>query len=137
MSGVKPVYPEASNESVKETTSPVVVARKSAAVPLNKAHQAQQAQQPPQAPIDPNSENIDNAQVKTEDLIGVLANEAISQLSKQIKLPAGKFCFCLLAFAPPSAAGCPRVAKFWTSFEFQGAHPTKCSYMVGGYLVQI
>ena len=92
MSGVKPVYPEANSESVKEATSPVVVARKSAAVPLNKAHQQPQ---PPQAQIDQNSENVDNAQVKTEDLIGVLANEAISQLSKQIKLPAGNFCLHL------------------------------------------
>ena len=68
--------------------SPVVVARKSAAVPLNKP---QQQPQPPHPQIDQNSENIDNTQVKTEDLIGVLANEAISQLSKQIKLPAGIF----------------------------------------------
>ena len=30
-----------------------------------------------------------------------------------------------------------RVAEFWTIFEFQGAHPTTCSPMVGRYLVQI
>ena len=95
LSGVKPVYPDGL-ESPDKTN--VVVARKSAAVPVNKPssqQQHQQVQHQKSAKVEAaasDSVNIDgnlNAQVKTEDLVSVLANEAISQLSKQIKLPAG------------------------------------------------
>ena len=96
LSGVKPVYPDLEADNEDSGKSNMVVARKSAAVPVNKPAtqqvvQQQQQQQPLkiEAGGEVNTDGNLNAQVKTEDLVSVLANEAISQLSKQIKLPAG------------------------------------------------
>ena len=112
LSGVKPVYPDGLESSTDKTN--VVVARKSAAVPVNKPsiqqQQVQSVKVEAAGQLSDGSVNIDgnlNAQVKTEDLVSVLANEAISQLSKQIKLPAGT---CLVPAdakcEPATIAGC-------------------------------
>ena len=122
LSGVKPDYPEGvvPNENI-------VVARKSAAAPVVKAESivAPGSSQPAQ-PLTPQQQQQQQAtvlaaaalaasgsnaggevpgniaQVKTEDLMNVLAGEAMNQLAKQIKLPAGT---CLV----PADAKCEPV----------------------------
>ena len=124
LSGVKPVYPDGVSLPNKE--SQVVVARKSAAVPLSKpatsivksgdpSQQQQIAQQTGiiMAETDASGEvPAGLGSVKTEDLVNVLASEAMSQLSKQIKLPAGT---CLV----PADARCEPTT--YTTAEQAGA----------------
>jgi hypothetical protein len=79
LSGVKPEYPDG-----VQRKDNVVVARKSSAAPLIPKSEAVGNN------AGGNNEVAGGGQVRTEDIVHVLANEAISQLSKaQIKLPAG------------------------------------------------
>ena len=112
LSGVKPVYPDGVVHN-KEATQ-VVVARKSAAAPLAKAKSELLQQMQPVGEGDQTGSDIAaglGSNMKTEDLVNVLASEAMSQLSKQIKLPAGT---CLV----PADAKCEPIT--YTTAE-QGA----------------
>merc|ERR1712051_295951 len=120
LSGVKPVYPEGVGVHNKESHQ-VVVARKSAAAPFANKTTTSKPELQQMQPMGPEglkaSDLVGTAggglgSVKAEDLVNVLASEAMSQLSQQIKLPAGT---CLV----PSDAKCE--AMTYTTAEQVGA----------------